>query len=449
MEEATRDVAADGASRTSMCTVGVPGLEPGTSASRTLRATKLRYTPCGEKSIGAWPSISSRHVTLLLVVTLPLAAALLLVLAPSRVGPRMFGGVAAAAAILSFGSAAALAQAFAAGKGSLVADVGPWLPIRGADLALHMDPQRVPILLALTGAGALTLLASLARPATRSSVVGALLILAGAAGVPAGANLVMLLAAWEVAALGAYLVLLPRATDAFGADAARGSFVVSRAGDVAFIVATAGISAVFHTVDLQELSSRITHALLTNAATDALRWCTALFVVAAAVRAVQLLFSPWITDTRERPGPLPLLHALLPATSIVLLLRLAPITPPPVLDAVPIVGALAVLVLLYVVVCMAVRLMPHGAIAAALGPWSHARRGWVLLPSPPMSAAAGIATAFERGTVRVMAAITTVVVVVVEALGYLVGAAERDTAARYLAVLLATALVIVVFWSVR
>jgi hypothetical protein len=111
-------------------------------------------------------------MTLALVVALPLAGAVLIALIGGRLGARTIGAIATLFLTGSFGAAVAIAQAFAAGKTSLVAEIGPWLPVRGADLALVMDPAMVPLVLMVTGVSRSSVCtrSAISRDAARSAI---------------------------------------------------------------------------------------------------------------------------------------------------------------------------------------------------------------------------------------------------------------------------------------
>ena len=90
-------------------------------------------------------------MTLVLALALPLVSAVLIVVFGRWLGRRLIALVAVIPLALAFGSAVAIAQAFIAGKTSLVADLGPWLPLHGADLLLRVEGPGVALLVAVTG----------------------------------------------------------------------------------------------------------------------------------------------------------------------------------------------------------------------------------------------------------------------------------------------------------
>ncbi len=280
-------------------------------------------------------------VTLVLTVVLPIAGAAAAVIAGALGRPRVAGAVACGALALSFVAALAMTQAFAAGKGSLVAELGPWLPLSGADLALRLDPPMMPLVLALTGASALVCAASLAARQRPVAHVASPVLVAATLVILTASNLVLLLAGWELAAFAAYALLGERADRAAAADAARASFAVARLGDVALVVGTLGLLTVLRTVDLQELRARVEAAPVVPGAVEALGWSGALLLVAAIARSAQLPLHRWLVDATEAPAPsLALVRAVaLAPAGAVLLVRIAEIVPQGVLAAGTVAGA--------------------------------------------------------------------------------------------------------------
>src|SRR5207248_2156298 len=150
-------------------------------------------------------------MTLVLVVALPLAGAALIALFGGRLARVLVGLLGTGTLALSFGAAVALAQAFAAGKTELVADLAPWLPIRGADIALRIDPLMVPLVLMVTGISTLISLYSIDylgrdRGAQRYFAALDLFVFAMLLIVLAS-NLLLLFAGWELVGLCSYLLI--------------------------------------------------------------------------------------------------------------------------------------------------------------------------------------------------------------------------------------------------
>ena len=273
-------------------------------------------------------------MTLLLVVAFPLLGAAVVALFGGRMGRGAIGLVATGMLALSFGAAVAIAQAFAAGKDSIVAELGPWLPIRGADLALRVDPFTLPLILMVTGISALICLYSidyLAHDsgaqryfATLDLFVFAMLLIVVAS------NLLLLFAGWELVGLCSYLLIAHWRERPVAANAGVKAFVVNRVGDAAFLVGIFALFASFHTVDLAELAAR-----------PPLFVAGLLLLVGALAKSAQLPLHVWLPYAMEGPTPVSaLIHAATMVTAgVVLLLRLAPILHKDVLFDAAVIGA--------------------------------------------------------------------------------------------------------------
>jgi len=293
-------------------------------------------------------------LTLLLVVALPFAAAIILALSSflGRRPGRSAGAILTAALALSFGAAVAIAQAFVAGKTSLVAELGAWLPLRGSDLALRIDAPMVPVLLGLTAVALLVALASLAMreegtdPARFGAAfgltVGALLLVVTAR------DLLLLFAAWELLAVGTYLLVADRRDRPAAAAAAVRSFVVARVGDTALLVAVLWYFATFHSVDIGELAQRIdgfgTQPDAVARLQTTLLVPSLLVLVAALARSAQLPFQVWLPDAAPTgTAASALIQSSVAAAGVLLLVRLAPVLNANALAAAAAIGAISAL----------------------------------------------------------------------------------------------------------
>jgi NADH-quinone oxidoreductase subunit L len=292
-------------------------------------------------------------MTLLLVVALPLLGALLVATLGGRLGRRWAGAVLTFGLALAFGAALAIAQAFAAGKTSLVAELVPWLPLRGADLALRVDPATVPLLVVLTAVAALAALFSIGAsgrdddPRRFGAAFG--LTLAGALLVVVASNLMLLFAGWELAAVGTYLLVAHRRDRPAAAAAAVRSFVIARVGDAALLVAILALFTMFRTVDLAEIAQRVggfSGQPDAVARLEAVLLAPSLLVlVAALARSAQLPFQVWLPDAAPAPtAGSALIHTAVTAGGVVLLVRLSPILPPSVLAAGAAIGGITAVV---------------------------------------------------------------------------------------------------------
>lgn len=290
-------------------------------------------------------------MTLVLLVAVPLAAGAGLALGSARLGGRLAGALVTAALAFSFGIAGALAQAFAAGATSLVAEGGAWLPIRGSGLALRAEPLSVPLILLITGVAALIAFASLGERwedrvsgggggpryfATFALLAFALLL------VVLARDLVLLLAGWGLVGLFAALLIAHRREGLLESAAGRTAFVVARLSDAALLIAVFAFLGMFHTTDVEQIAARLGAITLTADADRELRSASLLVVVAALARSAQPPFQRWLTGTAEaRPGAAALVQSLSVATGAVLLLRLAPILHPTALLLAAAAGAAA------------------------------------------------------------------------------------------------------------
>jgi NADH-quinone oxidoreductase subunit L len=272
---------------------------------------------------------------------------LLITLLGRRLGHRSAGAVLSFGLALTFGAALAIAQAFAAGKTSLDAELGPWLPLRGADFALRVGPSTVPLLVALTAVALLIALAAVPALADDDGAsrfaaafglsTGALLL------VIAASDLLLLFAGWELLAVGTYLLVAHRRDRPADASAAMRSFVVARIGDTALLLAIIWWLAMFRTVDIAEILQRPVGATVPD---DAVGMAFSLLVIVAALaRSAQLPFQVWLPDTTRAPAAASaLLQSSLAAGGVVLLLRLAPFLHPGALESAAAIGAITAVV---------------------------------------------------------------------------------------------------------
>src|SRR6266851_1102869 len=199
-------------------------------------------------------------MTLLLVVALPFSGAAALAILGRRAGRRLAGTILVGGLMTAFGAALAIAQAFAAGKTSLVAELGVWLPLRGADLTLSVVPATVPLLVGFTALAALVALSSIGSlgdgDAARFGAAFGLTV-GGALLVVVASNLMLLFAGWELVAAGVYLLVAQRRDRPAAAAAGVRSFVVARVGDTALLLAALALLATYRSTDLGEITQHI------------------------------------------------------------------------------------------------------------------------------------------------------------------------------------------------
>jgi len=278
-------------------------------------------------------------MTLVLAVAIPLAAAILIVIAGARLPRAALALIGTGAPAFTLGTVVAMAQSFAAGKTELVADLGPWLPLRGADLALRVDPPAVPLLIAITATAALIAIAALVdaqRDAAGRTFAGLALVVAGLLVVVTARDLILLVVGFGVAgASGAVLV----GGAARSAEAARDravALVTARLGDACLLVAALAALALFQTVDLRQITDRLAAIDLAAPAQNALLVASVLVIVAVASRSGLLPFNGTSGDVHA-PASAAAAAMLAASSGVVLLLRTVGALHP---SAVAIVGAL-------------------------------------------------------------------------------------------------------------
>ena len=285
-------------------------------------------------------------MTLVLMVFVPLAVAVLLVLAGARIGRGLSAIVGAGGLVVAFATAGAVAQAFAAGKTSLVAELGPWLPIRGADPALRVDALTVPLLLATTAIAALIgvwAAASLRRDAGAVRFFVALdLLVAALLVVLMARDLILLLAGWQLVGVAAYLLLAHERHRPAAAFAAARAFVLGRVAEVFLLFAVFAVLALFQTVDIEQIAGRLVASRLAPAAESGVVVASVLVVLAALVRSAQIPFHPWLPDSSQAPAaPRAAIHALVTMSGALLLLRLSAVLHPSALFGAATVGVIS------------------------------------------------------------------------------------------------------------
>lgn len=285
-------------------------------------------------------------MTLLLAVVLPLAGAALV--AAVDLGRRISALVTTASVALALGASLAMLGAFAQGRTALVAELGAWLPIRGADLSLRVEPATLALLIATTAVALLAALAhaggSAAERPTRRSLVALGLVTSGVALLLTASNLILLLAAAQLAGIGSYLLAAHRQERAAAADAGMRVAVVGRIGDVALLLGILGFSVTFSTTDLGEIAQRFAPPLADDARARLAAQVlvpSALVLVGAMARAGQPPFHGWLVGAPDvPPAASALIHTLGCGTGVLLLLRLGAILHPGALAAAIVVGAL-------------------------------------------------------------------------------------------------------------
>ena len=282
-------------------------------------------------------------MTLALLPGLPIAGALFIAVLGGRLGRRTTGAVGTVAIALAFGAALSVV-ASVADRPRLEAQLGPWLPLPGADLTLVLEGAGLALALMVTGVSTLIALYSIgylpAGPGAQRYFVALDLFVAAMLLVVLAGNLVLLFAGWELVGLCSYLLIgHERERPAAGAAAVK-AFVVNRVGDAAFLIGIFLFAATAHTVSIGELRVAAIEHLGPETGTTFLI-ASALLLVGALAKSAQLPLHVWLPDAMEGPTPVSaLIHAATMVTAgVVLLIRLRAILSPEVLVAASAIGA--------------------------------------------------------------------------------------------------------------
>lgn len=281
-------------------------------------------------------------MTLVLVVAIPLGAAIAIALVGGRLGRRTLGIVTTAALALSFGAGLSMIATLR-DRPRLDAFVATWLPVPGADLALVVDSSMLAVALAITGVSALIALYSIDylakdRGLQRYFASFALLV-SGMLLVVLGTNLLLIVAGWELAGVAAYLLVGHHRDHAPAAGAALKVFVLERIGDAALLAGTFVLLSVFNTVDLAQLSSAsIEHG---GMAGTGLAVASVLLLIGALAKSAQVPLYGWLPESTEATTPVSaLLQTVAVTGGVILLMRLRSVLVPEVLEAAAIVGGI-------------------------------------------------------------------------------------------------------------
>ncbi len=284
-------------------------------------------------------------MTLILVVGLPLGAAIAIALVGGQLGRRTLGIVTTAAMLSSFGAGLSMIATLR-DRPRLDAFVASWLPVPGADLALVVDSSMLAVALAITGISALIALYSIDylahdRGLQRYFSSFALLV-AGMLLVVLGSNLLLIVAGWELAGVAAYLLVGHHRDHAPAAGAAVMTFLVERVGDAALLAGTFLLLSEFHTVDLAQLSgASIEHGGMAGGVPAV---ASVLLLVGALAKSAQAPFHGWLPESAEATTPVSaLLQTVAVTGGVVLLMRLRAVLVPDVLQAAAVIGGITAL----------------------------------------------------------------------------------------------------------
>jgi len=287
-------------------------------------------------------------MTLALMIAVPLATALLLVMVGQRMGRTASAIAGAGSLVIALGAAAAIGQAVAAGKTSLVAELGPWLPIRGAAVAFTVDARTLPLLLAtLAIATAVGLYAAVTfrrDPRAMRFFIALDLLVASLVVVVAARDLLLLLAGSQGVGISVYLLLAHESHRPELALSAARAFVVARAGDAALLIGVLAAFALFQTVDLEQIGGRLAASSPARPA-ESLLAASVLIVLSALVRAGQVPFHSWLPDrSQSHPAAMAATHGLAAAAGAFLFIRLASVLDPSAMLAASGVGVASAIV---------------------------------------------------------------------------------------------------------
>jgi len=282
-------------------------------------------------------------VTLILLPLLPLAGALFIALAGGRLGRRLTGAIGTGTIALAFGAAVSMVASIAE-RPRLDAQLGPWLPVPGADLSLVLEGAGLALALMVTGVSALIALYSIGYlphgPGAQRYFAALDLFVAAMLLVILAGNLVLLFAGWELVGLCSYLLIGHERERPVAAAAAVKAFVVNRVGDAAFLVGIFIFASTARTVNIGELRTAAIEHIGPDTGT-AFLLASALLLVGALAKSAQLPLQVWLPDAMEGPTPVSaLIHAATMVTAgVVLLIRLRAILSPEVLFAAAAIGA--------------------------------------------------------------------------------------------------------------
>jgi len=279
-------------------------------------------------------------VTLALVVAIPLANAAAIAVVGGRLGRKMLGIVTTVALLLSFGAGASMIATLR-DRPTVDAFIATWLPLPGADLALIVDSAMLAVALALSSVSALIALYSigyLARDRGLQRYFSAFsLLVAGMLLITLGANLLLVVAGWELAGVAAYLLVGHHRDHAAAAAAASKLFLIDRIGDGALVAGTLLLLTEFHTVDIAQLSGvALEHGTAVGGGPIV---ASVLILIGALAKSAQAPLHGWLPDATEATTPVSaLLQTVAVTGGVVLLMRLRSILVPDVLQAAAIIG---------------------------------------------------------------------------------------------------------------
>ena len=286
-------------------------------------------------------------MTLLLCALLPIIAAVIIAFVPEQPGRRGRAAIALVTQTLTFGAALAIAQALGAGRPTLVAEIGPWLPIRGGDVTLHIESATLPLLLVATAVPAIIAIVSWRAPKTMADHAALLLGTSASVVLITAASLVLAAGALGVMSAATYLMFSSGRERAAVAAAGERAFVIDRIGDAAMVLASIAYLALFRSVDVIDIAAR-----LASAQPDAALIVPSILLTTSVLAKSGLVpFQMKAATLRAAPAPLGAFGGSVAlGTGIIVLIRLHSFIHPTVLAAAAALGALSAVVVLVVAV---------------------------------------------------------------------------------------------------
>ncbi|HEY1855803.1 NADH-quinone oxidoreductase subunit L [Acidocella sp.] len=290
---------------------------------------------------------------LLLVPALPLLASAILVLSEGRMSQRNIALVGVGAVVLSAVIATLIAITFLNQQEQSVAlTLWQWVHIGNfaPTVSLYLDPLSLVMMLIVTIIGSLILLYAAEFMegdegynrffAYMDLFVAAMLVL-----VLAG-DLLALFVGWEGVGLCSYLLIGFWYQDAANGLAARKAFIVTRIGDVGFMLALFLLFTQLHTLQIQTLLVQAPNSWAVGSLAATLT--AALLLTGAIGKSAQVPLQTWLPDAMAGPTPVSaLIHAATMVTAGVYLIARTHtlfLLAPAVLAAVGVIGTITLLV---------------------------------------------------------------------------------------------------------
>jgi NADH-quinone oxidoreductase subunit L len=284
----------------------------------------------------------------------PLAGALAIVAAGTRISRRLAGWIATLSVFVGFaGALDALVRLAGEEHGSRqeLSTLYSWLRIGSFDVGLSIlvDPLAVTMMLVVTGVGGLIVWYSMGYMAgadeeRRFFAYMALFVFSMLLLVQAG-NLLIMLVGWGLVGLASYLLIGFDHHRPAAIAAAKKAFVVNALGDALFALALFLLVSRLGTLDF----APVFEAAETGVLSDTVATLVALGLLGGAVaKSAQVPLHTWLPDAMEGPTPVSaLIHAATMVTAgVYLVCRTAPVfeAAPDVQDLVAVLGLVTLLV---------------------------------------------------------------------------------------------------------